>query len=40
LGAPGALHFTRDEGGLAIDLPDHKPNDYAYAFRITPAAAQ
>jgi alpha-L-fucosidase len=36
LGAPGALHFTRDENGLVVMLPERKPNDYAYVFKITP----
>jgi alpha-L-fucosidase len=40
LGAPGALRFTRDENGLAVDLPERKPNDYAYAFKITPTTRQ
>ena len=37
LGA-GAVKFTRDATGLAISLPDKKPNDYAYGFKITPKA--
>jgi alpha-L-fucosidase len=37
LGA-GAVAFTRDAAGLTINLPDKKPNDYAYGFKITPKA--
>jgi alpha-L-fucosidase len=36
LGA-GPLMFTQDENGLTISLPDKKPNDIAYGFKITPA---
>ena len=35
LGA-GTLIFTRDASGLVVNLPEKKPNDYAYAFKITP----
>ena len=35
LGA-GAVTFTHDAAGLTITLPDKKPNDYAYGFKITP----
>jgi len=35
LGA-GEAPFTRDAAGLSITLPDKKPNDYAYGFKITP----
>lgn len=34
LGQDGALQFKRDERGLNITLPQQKPNDYAYVFRI------
>jgi alpha-L-fucosidase len=37
LGA-GAVAFTHDAAGLTINLPDKKPNDYAYGFKITPKA--
>ena len=36
LGA-GSLKFTHDASGLVVNLPDKKPNDYAYALKITPA---
>ncbi len=36
LGA-GPLKFTRDATGLVVNLPETKPNDYAYALKITPA---
>jgi hypothetical protein len=35
LGSPGALPFTQDTEGLKVQLPAEKPNDYAYAFKIT-----
>jgi alpha-L-fucosidase len=36
LGA-GNVAFTRDASGLVVTLPQQKPNDYAYALKITPA---
>jgi alpha-L-fucosidase len=36
LGNSGPLAFTRDETGLIVTLPEKKPNDYAYALKITP----
>jgi alpha-L-fucosidase len=36
LGA-GEVKFTRDANGLVVNLPEKKPNDYAYAFKITAA---
>jgi alpha-L-fucosidase len=36
LGAEGPLQFTRDQTRLNVKLPANKPNDYAYAFKITP----
>jgi alpha-L-fucosidase len=36
LGA-GSVKFTRDESGLAVTMPQERPNDYAYALKITPA---
>ena len=36
LGA-GDLKFSRTPEALTITLPDQKPNDYAYALKITPA---
>jgi alpha-L-fucosidase len=36
LGA-GEVRFSHDAAGLAITLPDTKPNDYACGFKITPA---
>jgi alpha-L-fucosidase len=32
----GPLSFTHDTSGLTINLPDHKPYDYAFGFKITP----
>jgi alpha-L-fucosidase len=37
LGSSAKLTWTRDDTGLTIALPDAKPCDYAYAFKITPA---
>jgi alpha-L-fucosidase len=39
LGASGPLPFTRDATGLVVTLPQTKPNDYAYALKITPKQA-
>jgi alpha-L-fucosidase len=36
LGA-GPVTFTRDASGLVVNLPDQKPNDYAYALKVTPS---
>jgi len=36
LGA-GNIAFTRDNSGLVVTMPEQKPNDYAYALKITPA---
>jgi hypothetical protein len=36
LGA-GEVRFSQDAAGLAIALPDTKPNDYACGFKIAPA---
>ena len=38
LGASGALPFTRDGNGLAVTLPAQKPNEFAYALKITAKA--
>jgi alpha-L-fucosidase len=35
LGASGALPFTRTPEGLVVTLPNQKPNDFAYALKIT-----
>lgn len=35
LGA-GPVTFTRDASALMVDLPQTKPNDYAWALKITP----
>ena len=35
LGAAGPLPFTRGAQGLVVTLPANKPNDYAYALKIT-----
>jgi len=32
----GEVNFTQDAGGLTINLPEKKPYDYTYGFRITP----
>jgi len=37
LGADGPLAFSRDASGLAVNLPEKKPGDYAYALKIVPA---
>jgi alpha-L-fucosidase len=36
LGVTGPLQFTRDTSGLTVTVPEQKPNDYAYAFKISP----
>jgi alpha-L-fucosidase len=36
LGA-GPLKYTRDAAGLVVELPERKPNDFAYALKIAPA---
>jgi len=36
LGTKGALPFTRDGKGLTVTMPEKKPNEFAYALRITP----
>jgi alpha-L-fucosidase len=35
LGA-GPVTFSRDASGLMVNMPDKKPNDYAYALKVTP----
>ena len=37
LGSNEKLTWTRDPTALTISLPNTKPCDYAYAFKITPA---
>ena len=37
LGSPTPLTFSRDATGLRVTIPDQKPNDCAYALKITPA---
>jgi len=37
LGHPGPLKWTHDDAGLAVDLPDRKPCDYAVALKISGA---
>jgi alpha-L-fucosidase len=34
LGSPGALRFTRDAAGLAVTLPEQRPNEFAYVLKI------
>jgi alpha-L-fucosidase len=36
LGTGGPLTFTRDASGLVVNLPQKRPNDYAYALKVTP----
>jgi alpha-L-fucosidase len=36
LGSSGLVTFSRDAGGLAVKLPTRRPNDMAYALKITP----
>jgi alpha-L-fucosidase len=38
LGSGGALPFTRDSAGLVVTVPAQRPNEYAFAFKITPKA--
>jgi alpha-L-fucosidase len=33
----GPVAFTQDASGLTINLPEQKPNDFAYGFKIDPA---
>ena len=35
LGSNGPLNFTREATGLVVTLPEQKPNDFAYALKIT-----
>ena len=39
LGSGGALRFARDAAGLAVTLPERKPNENAYALKIRPKSA-
>jgi alpha-L-fucosidase len=39
LGSNIPLAFTRQETGLVVTMPDKKPNDYAYALKVTPKQA-
>ena len=34
LGSTAKLQWTRDSGGLRVQMPREKPNEYAFAFRI------
>lgn len=38
LGSPANLKFERNASGLIVTLPDQKPNEFAYALKITPKA--
>jgi alpha-L-fucosidase len=40
LGSSAKLTWTRDDAGLTIALPDAKPCDFAYAFKIDPVQFQ
>lgn len=33
----GPVTFSREAEGLVINLPEQKPNDYAYVLKVTPA---
>jgi len=33
----GEVKFTRDASGLTVNMPDTKPNNFAYCVKITPA---
>jgi alpha-L-fucosidase len=35
VGYKGKLHWTREESGLKIELPEQKPSDHAVAFKIS-----
>jgi alpha-L-fucosidase len=37
LGHPEPMEWTRGAGGLVITMPQRKPGDHAFVFRITPA---
>ena len=37
LGSPAPVAFSRDANGLTVTMPGQKPNEYAYALKITPA---
>jgi alpha-L-fucosidase len=34
LGSKGPLTFARDADGLVVNVPEQKPNEYAYVFKI------
>ena len=36
LGADGPLTFDRDDQGLTVNLPQTKPNEFAYTLKISP----
>ncbi len=36
LGQEGALEWSRDEGGLTVTMPDRRPCEHAFAFKIVP----
>jgi hypothetical protein len=35
LGIKKPLTFSRDQNGLTVQMPDEKPCDHAYAFKLT-----
>ena len=39
LGSKAKLKWSRDNSGLTIELPEQKPCDHAFAFKISPAAS-
>jgi hypothetical protein len=36
LGVDGRLTFDRDDQGLTVNLPQTKPNEFAYTLKISP----
>ena len=36
LGSDAPLTFARDELGLTVNLPETKPNEFAYTLKISP----
>jgi alpha-L-fucosidase len=39
LGSPDPLRFTREAGGLVVEMPASRPCQHAYALRIAGATA-
>jgi hypothetical protein len=38
LGSKAKLKWTRNAGGLTIELPEQKPCEHAFVFKIEPVA--